>query len=215
MVAVREDFRLVRQVRAATIDQIDARQPVLLGDFLRAEVLLDRQRIVRPAFDRRVVADDHHLLARDAPDTRDDPRARNLALVHVARGELADLEEWRAGIEQPLDAVAGQKLAARHVTFAVLFGAALCRVRNIGAQFFGKRAVVLRARAELFVVRNDFTVDPRCAHAFGRARWSKSPAARLAAAAGVGKALGRKVYRMKRSALWLLAPALALAACNT
>ena len=34
-------------------------------------------------------------------------------MIEVAGGELADLEERRAGIEQPLDAVAGQQLAAR------------------------------------------------------------------------------------------------------
>ena len=61
MIAVGEDLGLVRQVRAAAVDQIDARQPVLLGDLLRAEVLLHRHRIISAAFDRRVVADDHHL----------------------------------------------------------------------------------------------------------------------------------------------------------
>ena len=66
MVAVGEHLGLVRQVRAAAVDQVDARQAVGLGDFLRAEVLLDRQRIISAALHRRVVADDHHL----APATR-------------------------------------------------------------------------------------------------------------------------------------------------
>ena len=112
MVAVREDLGLVRQVRAAAVDQIDARQPVLLGNLLRAEMLLDRQRIVSAAFDRRVVADDHDLFAGNSADAGDDPGARHFALIHVARGELADLEEWRAWIEQSFDPIAGQKLAA-------------------------------------------------------------------------------------------------------
>ena len=37
MVAVGEHLGLVRQVGAAAVDQIDARQPVLLGDLLRAQ----------------------------------------------------------------------------------------------------------------------------------------------------------------------------------
>ena len=113
MVAVGEDLGLVRQVGAAAVDQIDARQPVRLGDLLRAEMLLDRQRIVSAALHRRVVADDHHLPARHAADAGDHARAGHLAMVQVAGGELADLEERRAGIEQPLDAVAGEQLAAR------------------------------------------------------------------------------------------------------
>jgi len=112
VVAVGEDFGLVRQVGAAAVDQIDARQPVGLGNFLRAEMLLDRQRIVSAAFDRRVVAHDHRLAPGDAADAGDDPGARDLALVHVAGGKLADFEKRRARIEQPFDAVAGQQFAA-------------------------------------------------------------------------------------------------------
>src|SRR5690349_2979139 len=97
MVAVGEDLGLVRQVRAAAVDEIDARQTVLLGDLLCAEMLLDRHRIISATLHRRVVADDHHLPARYAADTGDHARAGYLALVHVAGGELADLEERRAG----------------------------------------------------------------------------------------------------------------------
>jgi hypothetical protein len=65
--------------------------------------------IVSAAFDGRVVADDHHLAG---PDTRpmpgDDARTRNLAVVHVARRQLADLEERRAGVQQSLDAISWQ-----------------------------------------------------------------------------------------------------------
>ena len=164
MVAVGKDFGLVRQVGAAAVDQIDARQPVLLGDLLRAEVLLDRKRIVSAAFDRRVVAHDHHLPARHPADAGDDARAGHFAVIHVARRELADLEERRAGIEQPLDAVAGEQLAALNVALAVLLGTAYRCFGDVGAQFLGERAVMLGARAELFAVGRDFALDTRCAH---------------------------------------------------
>src|SRR3546814_20200967 len=80
--------------------------------------------IVSAALHRRVVADDHRLPSRHAPDPRDHPRARNFAAIHVARRELADLEEGRAWIEQPLDALARQQLAAARVTLAQLLVAA-------------------------------------------------------------------------------------------
>jgi len=70
---VREDLGLEREEGAARIDQVDARQQVLLGDLLRAKVLLDGDRKVRAAFDRRVVRDDHALLALDHADPGHDP----------------------------------------------------------------------------------------------------------------------------------------------
>ena len=158
MVAVGEHLGLVRQVGAAAVDQVDARQPVGLGDLLRAEMLLDRHRIVGAALHRRVVGDDHHLPPRDAADAGDHPRAGHLAVVEVAGGELADLEERRAGIEQPLDAIAGQQLAARDMALAMLLGAALRRLGDILAQLLGQRAVVRRAGAR-FLARQ---VDLAC-----------------------------------------------------
>ena len=58
VVAVREDVRLEGEEGAAAVDEVDAREPVLEGDLLRAEMLLDRHRVVRAALDRRVVGDD-------------------------------------------------------------------------------------------------------------------------------------------------------------
>ena len=64
MFPVREHLVLARQERAAGVDEVDARQPVLQRDLLRAQMLLDRDRVVGAAFDRRVVGDDHALASR-------------------------------------------------------------------------------------------------------------------------------------------------------
>ena len=93
VVAVREDLGLERQERAAAVDEVDARQPVLERDLLGAEVLLDRHRVVRAALDRRVVGDDHAGRALDPADAGDDPGARRLVVVQAGRGERAQLEE--------------------------------------------------------------------------------------------------------------------------
>ena len=63
VLAVGEDLVLHRQERAAGVDQVDARQPVLQRDLLRAQVLLHRHRVVGAALDRGVVGDDHALAA--------------------------------------------------------------------------------------------------------------------------------------------------------
>ena len=59
VVAIGEDLGLVRQVGPARVDQVDAGQVVGLGDFLRAQVLLDGQRIIGAALHRRIIGHDH------------------------------------------------------------------------------------------------------------------------------------------------------------
>ena len=66
-----------------------------------------------------------HSRPRDAADAGDDARAGRVAVVEVVRGERAQLEERRAGVEQAVDALARQQLAALGVAGARLLAAAL------------------------------------------------------------------------------------------
>ena len=93
VLAVGEDVGLERQVGAARVDQVEARQPVLLGDLLRAQVLLDRQRQVGAPLDGGVVGDDHAGAPLDDADPGDDPGRGRLALVDVPGGERLELQE--------------------------------------------------------------------------------------------------------------------------
>ncbi len=112
VLAVGEHLVLHRQERAAGVDEVDARQPVLGRDGLRAQVLLDRHRVVGAALDRRVVGDHHDLAAADPADAGDDAGGRHAAAVHVVRRQRAQLEERAARVEQPVHPVAHQQLAA-------------------------------------------------------------------------------------------------------
>ena len=76
VLAIGKDLGLQRQERAARVDEVDAGQAVLERDLLRAQVLLDRERVVGAALDRGVVGDDQHLAARDAADAGDEPGRR-------------------------------------------------------------------------------------------------------------------------------------------
>src|SRR3546814_11449975 len=58
VVAVGKHFILLRQVGAARVHQVHARQAVLRGDLLRPQVFLDGHGVVGAALDRGVVADD-------------------------------------------------------------------------------------------------------------------------------------------------------------
>src|SRR3546814_9350467 len=104
-------------------------------------MLLDGHRIVSAAFYRRVVADDHRLPPRYAPDARDHPRARNLAAIHVARRKLADLEKGRARIEQPLEELARQQIAAARVALAQLCMDAETELDHARVQYVAKHAI--------------------------------------------------------------------------
>ncbi len=153
MVAVGEDLGLQRQVGAAGIDQVDARQAVLEGDLLCAQVLLDGQREVRAALDRGVVGDDHALAAVHRADAGDDARAGRLVLVHAEGRQRRELEPRGVGVEQEVDALAHRQLAAAAVALERARAAALARLRQARAQLVAERAHALLAAHERLAAR--------------------------------------------------------------
>src|SRR3546814_5475122 len=119
MLAVRKNLCLIRQVRPTRINQINAWQPIFRRDFLRAQVLFYRQRIIGAAFHRRIVADDHDLSPRYAANARNDSRAGHFAVVPVAGGKLAAFQEGRTRVEQARPALAGPQLAPGELQFRI------------------------------------------------------------------------------------------------
>jgi hypothetical protein len=118
VLAVGEDLVLHRQEGTAGVDEVDAGQVVLGGDRLRPQVLLHRHRVVGAALDGGVVGDDDALAAGHPADAGDHAGGRHGVVitpratgVHPEGGERTQLEERATGVEQPVDAVAGQQLA--------------------------------------------------------------------------------------------------------
>ena len=124
MVAVGKDLVLQGQKCAARVDQVEAREVVLLGHLLGPQVLLDGEWEIRAALDGRVVRDDHALPALDDADAGDDACRRGLALVEVPRSERVQFEERCAGIHQPVDPFPRGELPPRPVAFGRLLAAA-------------------------------------------------------------------------------------------
>ena len=89
MLAVGEDLVLARQERAARVDQVDAGQPVLPGDLLGAQMLLDRNRVVGAAFHGRVVGHDHAFAPGYPADADDHARARDIRRRTCRRRQAA------------------------------------------------------------------------------------------------------------------------------
>ena len=124
VLAVGEDVGLQRQKGAARVDEVDARQVVLLRDLLGAQVLLHREREVRAALDGGVVRHDHAAAALDHPDPRHDARRRRLAVVDLPRGKGVQLQECRAGVDEQVDALPRRQLAARAMALGRALAAA-------------------------------------------------------------------------------------------
>ena len=139
MLAVGEHLVLVRQVGAAGIHQIEAGQPVLLGDLLGADVLLDGHRVVGAALDRRVVGDHDALAPLDPPDAGDDAGGRHLGAVEPVRRQRRELEERGALVDQRRDTLARQHLAALQVALPRVCGAALQHPRVTVGEVFHQR----------------------------------------------------------------------------
>ena len=129
VLAVREDFVLTRQVGAARIHQVNARQPVLLGNGLRPQVLFDRQRVVRAAFDRGVVGHNHAFHAFNPTDPGNDAGSRDVLAVHLVSRQLTQFKEGRANVQQPVDAFTRQQLAPGGVA---LLGAGAAALLHMG-----------------------------------------------------------------------------------
>ena len=132
--AVREDVSLVRQVCAAAVDEVDARQTVFRCDFLRSEVLLDRHREIRAALDCRVVGDDQNLAPVHTTDAGDDAGAWRFVSIHAVGGQRAELQKRGARIEQAMHTVTRQELAAADVLLAGLFAPSRSCVRDSSPQ---------------------------------------------------------------------------------
>ena len=124
---------------------------VLLGDLLRAQVLLHRQREVGAALHGRVVRDDDALLTLDDADPGDDPGRRSGALVEVPGSERVQLEQRRPGIEQPVDPLPCRQLPARAVPLHGLLAAAARNECGALAELRDQRLHPLRTTRESVV----------------------------------------------------------------
>ena len=99
VLAIRKHFILTRQVGAARVHQINARQAVLLGNRLRAQVFLYRQRVVRTAFDRGIVRHNHAFNPFDPTNAGDDSCCGNVFAVHAIGSQLTEFQKGRARVQ--------------------------------------------------------------------------------------------------------------------
>ena len=129
MVAVGKNLVLLRQERAARIDQVYTSEVILLGDLLRAQMLLDRQRVVRAAFDGRVVCDHDAAPAFDRCDPSHQPGRGRRIFVNAVPCKRREFEERFQRICQAVDPFARGHLSAFAVTLGRFCAAAFPNAR--------------------------------------------------------------------------------------
>ncbi len=134
--AVREHFILARQVGTAGIHQVDAWQAILLGDSLSTEVLFNGERVVAAAFYRGVVCNDHAFDALDSTDTGNHAGGSDVLAIHLVGGQWRDLEKGRARVEEGVDAVTHQQLAASDMALLGLLITAFADLAEQRAEAF-------------------------------------------------------------------------------
>jgi hypothetical protein len=159
VISIGKDFVLQGQEGAARVDEIDAWQAILEGDLLRTQVLLYGQRVVGAALYGRVVGDDHAADAANGSDSADEPRGRQRHVVDAIRGELADLEPRRVGVEQLRDARAYRQLVALEMPRAGLLRAAGFDLVERAAQLLRERTIGSRVTAKLRSARIDLRLE--------------------------------------------------------
>src|SRR5579885_1584419 len=99
MFPVREHLALAREVRAAAIDEINARKIILPRNLLRAQMLLDGERIISAAFHGRVIGNDDAFLAADPSNTADQSGRREIILINLITRKLRELQKGCTRIE--------------------------------------------------------------------------------------------------------------------
>ena len=123
-----EDLGLRGKVRAAGLDEIDEGQTVLLRDLHRAQVLPQGDRVDRTATRGRVVRDDYALPSLDDADPGD--HARPDGERRAPPCERRQLEERRVAVDEELDPLPGEQLAALSVPVHVLLATANEQLRE-------------------------------------------------------------------------------------
>ena len=87
----------------------------MLRNLLRAQVLFHRHRVIRAAFDRRVIAHHHAVHATDPANAGNHASARRVVVVEIQGRQWRQLQKRRARVQQIEHPLPGQQLTAPRV----------------------------------------------------------------------------------------------------
>jgi len=124
-------------------------------------MLLHGDRIVGAALHGGIVRHDDALAARHAADAGDQARRRYFVVVESAGGQLRELEEGRAAVEQAAHPLARQQLAAAFMPRPRRLAAAKLHPVDPGAKIVDQALVDPPVLLEGRIARIDFALNQR------------------------------------------------------
>ena len=124
-------------------------------------MLLYRDRKIGPALYRRIIGNDHHFLAHDTADTGQNSPRRNVAAIHPVGRKLGKFKPRRARIEQGLDPVTWQQLAAADMPLLTALAAPTFNRSNLRPQIGNKRSHTLGITLKSIIPARESGLDNR------------------------------------------------------
>lgn len=110
-----KDVCLVREIRAARIDEVEAGEFVLLSNCLCAEMLLDRDWVIGTSFDSAIISHNHTGDPFDCSDPCDDTPCGDVVGVDFVACEGREFQERGAWVDEGGDSIAGKHLSSGEV----------------------------------------------------------------------------------------------------
>ena len=141
-----EDLRLSGEVGATGLGQADVGESVLLGDLEGAQALRHARRVGGTALEGRVAPGDDALGALDHTDHRHATGGE--AVDRAVAGERGELEQRRVDVDEGLDPLSDEQLAAGPVAVGVALAAALEHRGDVGGDLVEERRRPLGVRRE-------------------------------------------------------------------
>ncbi len=182
MIPVGEHLILHRQKGAAGIHQIEAGEAQPLGDGLGAQMFFHRERIVGAALHGGIVYHQHTEPARDPADAGDDAGGGHRLVIDLPASQRRELEKRGARVQQLIDALAGQQLAAGLMAGVVGRAASLGDLGNAGMEIVdqplhsGPIGRIFRARRVKVGVDTTHAFSPISSRPISQRRISEVPA---------------------------------------
>ena len=152
MFFVGKNLVLQGQKSPAGFNQIQAGQAVFQSNFLPAQMLLNRHRMISAAFNRGVIGNNHAGDALNLANAGNDASTIDITGIHIPCSKLANFQKCRTRINEPIDACARQQLAAFQMPCAIFLTAtasdnlrplAQCRKQPVHSTGIGLKALIL------------------------------------------------------------------------
>src|SRR5215212_12094379 len=115
---------------------------ILFGDLLGAQVLLDRHREIRPAFDSGIVGNNKDFAIADASNAGDNPSSGSLIIIKLIRCQRGEFQKRRTRIKQTFDPFADEEFALLFLSLAIFFAASLMDARQAFLELVSKSFVM-------------------------------------------------------------------------